>query len=55
MAVRRVELGISQDDLAEAVDMTQQGIQSIEAGGVKRPKKLREIAATLRTTEGLVA
>lgn len=31
--------------------MTQQGIQSIEAGTVKRPKKLREIAAALLTTE----
>lgn len=31
--------------------MTQQGIQAIEAGNVKRPKKLREIAAVLRTTE----
>lgn len=47
----RAERGITQTDLAEAVDMTQQGIQSIEAGGVKRPKNLREIAARLRTTE----
>lgn len=51
VAQRRVERGISQEQLAEAVDMTQQGIQSIEAGGVKRPKKLREIAAALHTTE----
>lgn len=52
IAQRRAERSINQADLAEAVDMTQQGIQSIEAGGVKRPKKLREIAAALHTTEG---
>lgn len=51
VAVLRVERGISQADLASAVDMTQQGIQSIEAGSVKRPGKLREIARALRTTE----
>jgi len=51
IAALRVERGISQTELAEAVDMTQQGIQSIEAGGVKRPGKLREIARVLRTTE----
>lgn len=47
----RAERGINQTSLAEAVDMTQQGIQSIEAGKVKRPKHLREIAAALNTTE----
>lgn len=47
----RAERGISQAELAEAVDMTQQGIQSIEGGGVKRPGKLREIAAALHTTD----
>jgi phage repressor protein C with HTH and peptisase S24 domain len=51
IAARRAERGINQTALAEAVDMTQQGIQSIESGAVKRPKKLREIAAALRTTE----
>src|SRR4051794_25368374 len=51
IASRRAERGISQAGLAEAVDMTQQGIQSIEAGTVKRPKKLREIAAALHSTE----
>lgn len=50
IALRRTELGISQAALAEAVDMTQQGIQAIEAGGVKLSKKLPEIAAALRTT-----
>lgn len=47
----RAERGISQNGLADAVDMTQQGIQSIEGGGVKRPGKLREIAAALNTTQ----
>lgn len=51
VAARRVERGISQTELAEVVEMTQQGIQAIEAGGVKRPKKLREIAEALQTTE----
>lgn len=51
IAALRVERGINQTKLAEAVDMTQQGIQSIEAGGVKRPGKLREIAAALNTTQ----
>lgn len=51
IAARRGERGISQAELAEAVDMTQQGIQSIEAGTVKRPKKLREIAAALDCKE----
>jgi phage repressor protein C with HTH and peptisase S24 domain len=51
IAQRRAERGINQTALAEAVDMTQQGIQSIESGGVKRPKKLREIAAALGTNE----
>lgn len=49
--MRRTELGISQVDLADAVGMKQQGIQSIEAGLVKRPGKLREIARALRTTQ----
>lgn len=51
IAARRVELGLSQADLAAAVGMRQQGIASIEAGIVERPRKLREIAKALRTTE----
>jgi phage repressor protein C with HTH and peptisase S24 domain len=49
--LRRQELGISQVELADAVEMKQQGIQSIESGVVKRPGKLREIAAALRTSQ----
>lgn len=51
IAALRAERGIKQTALADAVGMTQQGIQSIEAGKVKRPKNLKEIAAALRTTE----
>jgi phage repressor protein C with HTH and peptisase S24 domain len=51
IAALRAELGISQTDLAAAVEMKQQGIAAIEAGGVKRPGKLREIAAALRTRQ----
>ena len=51
IAALRSELGISQTDLAAAVEMKQQGIAAIEAGGVKRPGKLREIAAALRTRQ----
>lgn len=51
IAARRAELGIRQNKLAQAVGMTQQGIQSIEGGEVERPKKLREIARALSTTE----
>jgi phage repressor protein C with HTH and peptisase S24 domain len=49
--LRRQELGISQVELANAVEMKQQGIQSIESGVVKRPGKLREIAAALLTSQ----
>lgn len=41
----------SQVELAAAVGMRQQGVNSIVAGKVERPKKLREIAAFLETTE----
>lgn len=36
--------------LAAKVGMKPQGIQSILAGGVAQPRKIREIAAVLRTT-----
>lgn len=51
IAALRAEMGISQTELADAVEMKQQGIAAIEAGGVKRPGKLREIAAALRTSQ----
>jgi len=37
--------------LARQVDMKPQGIQSIMAGDVARPRKLHEIALALQTTE----
>ena len=47
----RKERGLSQMELAKAVGMRQQGIQSIEEGKSQRPRKLRELAAALGTTE----
>ena len=43
----RKAAGITQVELARMTGMTQQGIQSIEAGEVERPKKLHEIAAAI--------
>lgn len=51
VAQRRAALGMTQDDLAGAIGMKQQGIDSIEAGRVKRPRLLRELARTLQTAE----
>ena len=48
---RRELLGLSQNALAEAVGMKQQGIDNIEHGLVSRPRLLRELARALRTTE----
>lgn len=44
-------LGRSQGWLAAKVGMRQTGIQAIIAGRSKRPKKLREIATALKTTQ----
>lgn len=51
LKARREALGISQQALAEPCGMKQQSIGSIEKGKVKRPGRLREIAAMLHTTE----
>jgi SOS-response transcriptional repressor LexA len=51
VAQRRGKLGLSQQALADAVGMRQQGIVSIEAGDVSRPRLLRELAAALHTSE----
>ena len=41
VAQRRMKLGLSQQALADLVGMRQQGIVSIEAGHVERPRLLR--------------
>lgn len=51
VSARRIELRMSQEALAEATGMKQQGIGAIEAGVVERPRKLREIAAALQVEE----
>ena len=48
---RRDELGISQGELAARSGYTQTNISDIEAGKVKRPGKLKELAAALQTTD----
>lgn len=51
LAQAREAAGLTQDELALRVGMTQQGIAAIEKGKSDRPKKLREIARALSTTE----
>lgn len=51
VAARREKLDMSQADLAAAVGMKQQGIDSIEHGEVARPRLLKEIAKALKTTQ----
>lgn len=47
---RRLELRLSQGDLAKAVGVTQQAIQQIEDGKTARPRKLKELAEALQCT-----
>ena len=51
VAARRKKLGLSQQALADLVGMKQQGIVSIEAGHVARPRRMRELAAALQTSD----
>jgi SOS-response transcriptional repressor LexA len=51
IALRLTAIGKSQVDLAKATHMTQQGINSVTSGRVERPRKLREIAAFLVTSQ----
>lgn len=51
VVARRQDLGLSQTQLAERVGMKQQGIVSIEGGGVKRPRLIKEIASVLQTSQ----
>lgn len=46
---RRIELGLTQAELAELAGTTQQGIVSIESGRTKRPRNILEIAKALQT------
>jgi len=46
----RSELGLTQQQLAERAGMRQQGIQSIEDGTSKRPRRLVELARALGKT-----
>lgn len=45
------DLGMGQSELARRVRMKPQGVQSIIAGKVARPKKLREIAAAVGVSQ----
>lgn len=46
---RRIELGLTQTELAELAGTTQQGIVSIESGRTKRPRNILELAKALHT------
>ncbi|QGY29051.1 LexA family protein [Pantoea cypripedii] len=46
---RRLELGLTQTELAELAGTTQQGIVSIESGRTKRPRYILELAKALQT------
>lgn len=46
---RRLELGMTQTELAEMIGTTQQGIVSIESGRTKRPRNLLELSKALQT------
>jgi DNA-binding XRE family transcriptional regulator len=47
---RRVKLRLSQNMLAKAAGMSQQGILNIEKGIVARPRQLPELALALETS-----
>lgn len=47
----REKLGLTQGQLSKKVGMKQQGISSIEEGNSARPRRLRELAAALETSE----
>lgn len=51
IAARRKERELSQEQLAALLEMSQQGIEKIENGHVKRPRLLREIALALWTSQ----
>ncbi|MBS7782418.1 MULTISPECIES: helix-turn-helix domain-containing protein [Providencia] len=46
--IRRVQLDLTQSELAEMVGLKQQSIQQIESGLIKRPRFIVEIATALQ-------
>jgi len=51
LCARREKRGHTQDSLARAIGMKQQGVDNIEKGKVRRPRLIREIAAELGTSQ----
>jgi len=49
---RRIEMGLSQADLAQAVGVKQQNIQQLEDGTVSRPRYMHELANALNVDLG---
>ncbi|ASL89061.1 MULTISPECIES: helix-turn-helix domain-containing protein [Serratia] len=47
---RRIELGLTQAEVAELAGITQQSYQQLEAGETKRPRNLLEISSALKCT-----
>lgn len=47
----RTDLGLTQDQLAEASGFSQSNIWNIEHGKVERPRRLKELASALKTTQ----
>ncbi len=45
---KRINLGLTQVELAEAVGTTQQSIEQLESGKTKRPRFLPELASALQ-------
>jgi len=45
---RRIELGMTQAEVAERAGIRQQSYQQLEAGQTKRPRNLLEIASVLK-------
>lgn len=49
---RRIEMGLSQADLAQTVGVKQQNIQQLEDGTVSRPRYMHELANALNVDLG---
>ena len=47
----REQLGLTQDDLAKKVGVTQQTIAKLEKGGIEHPRYFRRLALALNVTE----